>query len=76
MIILAARLKMACRGVRLEIKPVQESRKQEVTNPSQGRARDGDEGMQSRWSCGNKRQGDLPGGSGYRCMKRPIVFLA
>lgn len=31
MIILAARLKMAYRGVRLEIKPVQESRKQEVT---------------------------------------------
>ena len=31
MIILAARLKMAYRGVRLEIKPVQASRKQEVT---------------------------------------------
>lgn len=30
MIIPAARLKMTCRGVRLEIKPMQESRKQAI----------------------------------------------
>lgn len=62
MIILAARLKMACRGVRLEIKPVQESRKQEVTTRAKAelgwRRRDAESLV--LW---NKRQGDLPGGS-------------
>lgn len=47
-IILATRLKTACRGVRLEIRPVQESRKQEVTaKPRQ--SWDGEEGMQNWW---------------------------
>lgn len=62
MIILAARLKTACREVRLEIKPMQESRKQEITTRAKAelgwRLRDAE--LVVLW---NKRQGGIPGGS-------------
>ena len=62
MIILAARLKMTCRGVRLEIKPMLESRKQEITTRAKAelgwRRRDAE--LLVLW---NKRQGDIPGAS-------------